>query len=182
MYKKIEYPGVTFSVNYKINERGEVWSEKYNRQIRIWPDRDGYLRTTLMVVDGSSTKRRNFPVHRLVLMTFNPVPDMMNLQVNHIDNNRLNPNLDNLEWVTAQENVRHMMKQNRGRVQRQNGENNLQSILTENEVKEIIQILLLPNRPTYKYIGRLYGVDAETIGAIKRKVNWTHLTKDINFD
>ena len=49
-------------------------------------------------------------VHRLVLSTFNPIDGMENLDVNHIDGNKLNNRLDNLEWCTRSENVIHSYK------------------------------------------------------------------------
>ena len=42
--------------------------------------------------------------------------------------------------------------------------------------------ILLQKKYTYAEIGAKYGVNEETIGAIKRKQNWTFLTKDISFD
>lgn len=44
--------------------------------------------------------------HRLLALTF-VEGFRVGLQVNHIDGNKLNNNLDNLEWVTAKENIRH---------------------------------------------------------------------------
>ena len=48
-------------------------------------------------------------VHRLVLLTFDP-PSSPNLQVNHKDGCKYNNNIDNLEWVTAQENQLHSIE------------------------------------------------------------------------
>ena len=50
-------------------------------------------------------------VHRLVAETFIPVPDSSEpLQVNHIDGNKRNNSISNLEWVTARENTLHAFR------------------------------------------------------------------------
>lgn len=46
-------------------------------------------------------------VHRIVLETFKPVSNMKNLVVNHIDGNKTNNNLNNLEWCTQKYNIFH---------------------------------------------------------------------------
>lgn len=45
-------------------------------------------------------------VHRLVAITFLPNPDNLPV-VNHIDGNRSHNNIDNLEWMSQQDNVKH---------------------------------------------------------------------------
>ena len=52
----------------------------------------------------SQSKRKMISNHRLVAQTFIDNPNSLPV-VNHIDGNRLNNNVDNLEWCTQQENV-----------------------------------------------------------------------------
>lgn len=50
---------------------------------------------------------KNCSVHRLVMKAFCPREDMDELQINHKDGNKLNNHLENLEWSTALDNMRH---------------------------------------------------------------------------
>ncbi|MDA3807806.1 MAG: HNH endonuclease [Thiomicrorhabdus sp.] len=102
-----EYPA------YKITDTGDIYSSfKYKTSIvindwrivkQIYDKSCGYNIVTLC--DGNG-KRQNKRVHRLLLEAFKPNPEDK-VQVNHIDGNKLNNSLDNLEWATASENAIH---------------------------------------------------------------------------
>lgn len=64
--------------------------------------RNEYLCVGLFI-DG---KQRNFRINRLVAMTFIPNP-LNKPHVNHINGNKLDNRLDNLEWCTREENMQH---------------------------------------------------------------------------
>lgn len=67
-------------------------------------DKDKYLIITL-----NNKKKKTFKVHRLVAEHF--IPNLQNKPcVNHIDGNKQNNNVNNLEWVTPSENMLHAYK------------------------------------------------------------------------
>lgn len=60
------------------------------------------------VVLSKEWNPRNIKIHRLLALHF--IPNPLNLPcINHIDGNKLNNDLDNLEWCTYSENTRHAM-------------------------------------------------------------------------
>lgn len=96
-------PGIKY---YKVTKCGKVFSEKRNGKgghfIRPYKERKGYYRAKLSI-DG---KIKKIFVHRLVAMAF--IPNLYNKPfINHIDCNRQNNNVENLEWVTASENQKY---------------------------------------------------------------------------
>lgn len=59
-----------------------------------------------IVVLTRNKKRKTYKVHRLIAMTF--IPKIKNkTQVNHIDGNKQNNNVKNLEWCNNSENIKH---------------------------------------------------------------------------
>lgn len=161
--------------NYYALEDGNIYSECTHKNLSWQKDKNGYAKVQMISTDG---KRHRYSVHRLVLENFMPIENMENLQVNHIDDNKWNNNLANLEWVTASENSKHAYSIG---LKNQTGEHNNASKLTEENVKEIIE-MLLSKKYTQAEIGKKFNVKADTIGAIKQKKNWKHLTENIDFN
>lgn len=87
---------------YSINEYGQVLSLRKNRLLRPAIDKYGYLKVTLFK-DGVPHYRT---IHRLVAITYIDKPIGKDC-VNHIDENKLNNHISNLEWVTIKENDNH---------------------------------------------------------------------------
>lgn len=87
--------------NYKINEDGIVIGRnnvKLKNTIRF-----GYKEVSLVSDDGM---KNNFKIHRLVAIIFINNPNKYGI-VNHIDKNKLNNNIKNLEWCNHKQNITH---------------------------------------------------------------------------
>lgn len=88
--------------SYFVYENGEIYNSKTKRFLKGSVFNSGYRFVSLSV----NNKSKNYAVHRLVAEAFLPNPLKLPI-VNHIDGNKLNNNVENLEWVTAQKNSQH---------------------------------------------------------------------------
>lgn len=128
-------------------------------------DKRGYLIIDLRFYMGIECKK----VHRLVAKAFLPNPN--NLQeVNHIDHNKENNCVSNLQWVSHSENVAHTVASKKHAY----GEKQGGSILKECDVLQIIQYG--KKGYTHREIAEIYNVSRGTITAIFLGKNWKHLT------
>jgi len=90
---------------YLINNCGFVFSKKYNKFKNQRKDNHGYMYTNLYKNSTYKIKR----IHRLVAESFIPNPENKP-QVNHIDWDKSNNKLSNLERVTNKENWLHAIQ------------------------------------------------------------------------
>lgn len=106
-----DYEGIYQISNLgRVKRLGWIKKDKLNRRtyytdciMKGHIGKDGYKR---VVLTNNNSKKKSFLVHRLVGTTF--LNNRMNKpEVNHIDGDKLNNNMKNLEWVTAKENTNH---------------------------------------------------------------------------
>lgn len=89
--------------NYSISETGEVFNNKTQKYLKGTINKLGY-KVYRLSLNGIS---KDLYAHRMVAETFIPNNDKTKDCVNHIDGNKLNNSIINLEWVTKGENNRH---------------------------------------------------------------------------
>ena len=87
---------------YSVSNYGEVRNNRTGKLMKPSKNEKGYLHINLT----KSGKRKAMRINRLVAQVFIPNPENKP-QVNHIDFNRENNCVNNLEWVTAQENTQY---------------------------------------------------------------------------
>lgn len=82
------------------------WVEKKEKIMKPSNDTKGYLHTVLTDNNGN---KKAVKIHRLVAQAFIPNPQNKP-QINHIDGNKENNNVNNLEWCTNDYNIKHSWK------------------------------------------------------------------------
>lgn len=95
-----------FEGKFKVDTNGVVYFSATNKVVAQNIGKRGYSRVTLLHPGG---KVYNFQVHRLVAIAFIPNPCGKET-VNHIDGDKQNNRVENLEWNTRSENMIHAYK------------------------------------------------------------------------
>lgn len=85
--------------NYLVSNDGEIMNTATNKVLGSKQIRSGYISVKI--------QNKMYRVHRLVAENFIKNSDETKTVVNHKDGNKLNNNVNNLEWVSASENVQH---------------------------------------------------------------------------
>jgi hypothetical protein len=152
---------------YSITRNGEVYSHisnKYLKPMKVL----GYLRVELT----KNRERKTLRIHRLVAMMFIRNPKNKK-EVNHINGIKTDNRVENLEWNTAKENMRHAYDNGLKVPNMICGERHGNSKLKE---KDVIKIRKLLKRGLSQVkIGKLYNVSKSAIGDIKRRNTWEHV-------
>jgi hypothetical protein len=158
--------------NYEVSSLGRLKTYNWKgtkKEAILKPalDKSGYLRTVLKSDEGIS---KTIKVHRVVLNTFNPILEVM--EVNHINGIKNDNRIENLEWVTRQQNIQHCIDNNLQYVLK--GEEIGNSKLTEIDVI-YIRANFKPRIITRNYLAKKFNVTEATIKDILQKRTWKHL-------
>lgn len=119
---------------YWISSIGNLYISDIGRFSNAKPKENDYIRVLLRMRDGS---RKMTTIHKLVCMAFKGIPEDLTYEVDHINCDKSCSLENNLEWVTK--------KENNNRARNNNliptAEDHYKSILTNNEVMEICEML-----------------------------------------
>lgn len=137
--------------------------------LKTSPDGWGYLKVSLNINGKSKTRK----IHQLVCEAFLTKKDPLH-EVNHIDGNKKNNRLTNLEYISRSENIKHAFANGlllpHGKVKDRNSAK-YTTKLTETDV-----VAILKSNQTDKQLASSYNVSIRNINSIKNRKSWQHLT------
>jgi len=150
---------------------GGVQGATAGRILKPIKQSDGYLRVALCR-DG---KRKQVPVHRLVLEGHVGSAPSPKHEGNHKSGVRDDNRVENLEWVTRSENHKHAYRVLARDPVCVLGEAHGLAKLTARKVCQIRELYASGNY-TQRELGEMFGVHQVTIGRIVRRETWKHVS------
>ncbi len=160
---------------YEIDKQGNVYAMfpfrdwPIGRAAKSYVNNYGYVFVVLAIGGG-----KTFFLHRLLMLTFCPIDNPHEMDVNHIDGKKDNNDLSNLEWLTHKANIQHAHKVlDAWAANGPRGENTITAKLTESDVRQIRE--LSKAGKSQRDIGRQFGVTQENISQIVRGKSWAHI-------
>jgi hypothetical protein len=149
----------TLNTNYYISNYGDVKNAKTGKILKPMLNHKGYYRVEL--------SGKLYFIHRLVASAF--INNKENKpQVNHIDGNKINNMVNNLEWCTNIENQRHAK------------ENNLKKCLFgtdvyNHKINNKIALEIYNSNDSQRKIAQKYNVSQRLVLNIKKRRAWSHI-------
>lgn len=165
---------------YAVDEKGNVYTRfvskrcklgrfyrelgSHYKELRLSRTGHGYLKVAMTRDDGKVFYKK---VHRLVAENY-LINSENKKEVNHIDGNKENNHVSNLEWATRRENCKHASK------------NKLYSPLkgVKNHASKLDDIIVMTIRTVEKsnvYYSKLYNCSTCTISNAKNGKTWAHV-------
>lgn len=149
--------------NYLVSSLGNVKTINGKLKKVVYDSKNDYGYVELW----KNNKGKKFRIHRLVAETF--IPNTLGKeQVNHIDGDKKNNCVSNLEWVTPKENIRHAIENDLSSIKY--GSKNLSSKLKEEDVKYIRENARI--NKSVKELSEIYNVSTTTIYNIINYKKW----------
>ncbi len=170
-WKPLDIPEIIDCHKIFVSSHGNVKSYKIKPDIGHLLKQStvrGYKAITFRKTNG---KRTAFYVHRMVSQHFLEKPDEAHKYVIHIDHDKQNNHVSNLQWVTKQEREEHQQKNPKWR------DGIIRSAkLNESKVRLIKEKIFDPNRKTrMKMIAKQFGISENQLYLIKSGKHWGHV-------
>lgn len=156
----------------EVSNLGRVRSGITKHIYSLQKRKDGYI-TVSVTVDRKSV---GFRVHRLVAKAFLPL-ESRKREVNHIDCDKSNNKVENLEWVSSKENKEHGWSYG---LYKDKLEDHCHAVYTNDQIHRVCE--LLGQISSNLEISEITGVSKDTVASIRSGVIWKDISKLYTFD
>lgn len=146
---------------------GSVTGKTYHRKGKVMPqhyNEDGYK----VVYLTKNARDRTLGVHRAMALAFIPNPDNKPM-INHLNAIRDDNRLENLEWCTNSENIKHSF--NLG-ISCNKGDKHPRRVLTMEMVRGIRAELASGKTPAE--VAGVFGINRRNVYAVRDRQNWNY--------
>jgi hypothetical protein len=140
-----------------VSSWGNTWNTRTQDVIGLSFHRKGYWQLQCYLGNGKAITRK---LHVLIMKTFCYFPECDNYIINHMDTNKQNNNLYNLEWCTESENTIHAIQHGTKTVF---GVDNYNVILSDEQVGKIYEIYSSGACTNYYEIMKMVGIEPGTV-------------------
>lgn len=158
---------IPYEQMYEVSTFGRVRNTNTGVVKSLRKDRYGYLRVTLY------PSGKTYTVHRLVATVWIEGQSNDRCQIDHIDNDKTNNSVENLEWVTPKENVNRIPV--RGSVV---GSDNGMSTISD----QTAMYIKYSFDKSYKELISELGVSGNIIAGIRERKSWVHIVDSVMED
>jgi hypothetical protein len=159
---QLEMKPIEDAPGYFVTRDGRIYNSQSGKLLKVSFVSNKCAYPTAWLATAKVRKQRT--VHRIVAETFLGKPPTEKFEVNHIDGNRQNNHLDNLEWVTHAENIQKAVL---------NGQFGRYAKLDANKVREIRDLL---SKGMHELeVAKKFNVSRMTIRLIRLKKTWHYV-------
>jgi len=153
--------------NYLVDEDGNIYNAKTGHKKSLYINRDGY-----QVLDiYENNKATRYTVHRIVAIAFIPNPENKPC-VNHIDGDKTNNKVTNLEWATYSENNKHAFEAGLSTPKR--GELNGRADMTDATANRVCKMIEEGYRN--KEISETLNISRSVVKQVRSGKTWKHIS------
>jgi len=181
VYEVLCYYFYTIPIGYKRYKNSGIFVKKdgsiiyFNRRkLEPYKNRKGYLGIFISYYEQTKKISKNTTVHRVVAETYIDNP-FSKPQVNHINGIKTDNRVENLEWVTNLENMRHAIRiglRNTPALKAVgNGQTNSQAKLTDNDVKQIRKVFKKFKQNFISIQARFFNVNENIVEKVLNNEN-----------
>ena len=170
IWKRLVYPEFPKDNHFMISSYGRLKNEETGNILKQDLLKSGYYSVRVVVKDRND--KRHIIIHKAVAYTFIDNPNGYNV-VNHIDGNKTNNHVENLEWCTYEHNLRHSYDTGLFNKEKISGENNHEAKLTWDDIAYIREYYIPKDRRFgQRAMARKFGVSRPSIRRVLSGDGW----------